>query len=138
MLLHCQTQHSANAYAGYLNSTDPRHACWLVEYQPTGAPIGYAATCPPDLPIPLQDGDIELKRIYILSKYHGSGAGKRLSDTVIRFARALEAPRLLLGTYQDNQRAVAFYQREGFMQVGTRQFQVGHQVFDDIVMAMSL
>lgn len=138
MLMHCQTQHSARAYADYLNSTDPRHACWLAEYAATGAPIGYATTCPPDLPVPLQDGDVELKRIYVLSRFHGSGAGKRLSDTVMAFARGLQAPRLLLGTYQDNQRAVAFYKREGFTQIGTRQFQVGHQVFDDIVMGMAL
>jgi len=121
-----------------LENPDPRFACWLAEYTETGSPIGYATTCAPDLPVGLHDGDVELKRIYVFSRFHGSGAGKRLNDAVTKHAIALTAPRLLLGTYQENHRAVAFYKREGFEQIGARKFKVGDQLFDDIVMAKAL
>lgn len=138
LIKHCYTQHSVEAYRGFLSGDDPRYACWLAEYAETGAPIGYAVTCPPDLPVTVGAQDIELKRIYVFSSFHGSGAGKRLHDAVDAHARAMHAPRLLLGTYEENHRAIAFYNREGYVQVGTRQFQVGEKLFDDIVMGKTL
>ncbi|MEM9054767.1 MAG: GNAT family N-acetyltransferase, partial [Pseudomonadota bacterium] len=69
---------------------------------------------------------------------HGTGAGKQLNDAATAHALSLKAPRFLLGTYEENQRAIAFYIREGFAQVGTRQFKVGDKLFDDIVMAKPL
>lgn len=136
MMSHCTHQHSREVYTNYLSN--PACAVWLAEYAATGAPIGYAVNCPPDLPIPLQPGDVELKRIYVLSRFHGSGAGPRLMQAAIDDARQRGAPRLLLGTYQDNNRAIAFYRKAGFALAGTRQFQVGDQVYDDIVLAKPL
>ena len=136
MMAHCTHQHSQAVYAAYLS--DPAAKAWLVESAETSAPIGYAVTCAPDLPITLMTGDIELKRIYVLSRFHGSGAGKALMETVLAHVRVQTAPRLLLGTYQDNHRAVAFYTRIGFETIGTRQFQVGEVLYDDIVMGLNL
>lgn len=138
LIKHCHNQHSVEAYRQFLNASDPRYACWLAEHPETGAPVGYAVTCPPDLPVKTEPNDIELKRIYVFSKYHGSGAGKQLNDAATAHAKALKAPTFLLGTYEENVRAIAFYKREGFTQVGTRQFQVGDKLFDDIVMAKPL
>ncbi len=138
IVAHSQTQHAPEIYRTYLTADDPRYACWIAEYSATGAPIGYAVTCPPDLPVDLQDGDVELKRIYVFSRFHGTGAGKQLNALSVSHARGLNAPRLLLGTYEGNHRAVAFYKREGFVQIGTRQFQVGNELYDDIIMAMTL
>jgi ribosomal protein S18 acetylase RimI-like enzyme len=136
MIAHCTRQHSRAVYAAYL--ADPRVSVWIAEYAATGAPVGYAVNCLPDLPVALQDGDIELKRIYAFSRFHGAGIGAGLMHAAIEDARARGAPRLLLGTYQDNHRAVAFYTRHGFALIGTRQFQVGTKLFDDIVMAKTL
>ena len=136
MMAHCTHQHSHAIYQAYL--FDPAAMAWLVESAETGAPIGYAVTCAPDLPIETMADDIELKRIYVLSRFHGSGAGKALMQTVLSHAQAQGAARLLLGTYEDNHRAVAFYSRLGFATVGTRQFQIGNILYDDIVMALNL
>ncbi|MEL8056109.1 MAG: GNAT family N-acetyltransferase [Pseudomonadota bacterium] len=138
LIKHCQTQHSIEAYRDYLSKSDPRYACWIASYAKTGAPIGYALTCPPDLPMETADTEIELKRIYVFSRFHGSGAAKALNDLVDAHARSLNCRRILLGTYEDNKRAIAFYHREGYEKIGTRQFQVGDQVFDDIIMAKPL
>jgi diamine N-acetyltransferase len=136
MAAHCTRQHSQAVYEAYL--ANPQVSVWLAEYNETGAPVGYAVNCPPDLPIPIQPGDVELKRIYALSRFHGSGAGKALMDAATADAKARGASRLLLGTYEENHRAVAFYKKHGFELAGTRQFQVGERLYDDIVMAKRL
>ena len=136
MAAHCTRQHSQGLYEAYL--ANPDAAVWLAEYAETGAPVGYAVNCPPDLPIPLEPGDVELKRIYALSRFHGSGAGKALMEAAVADAKARGAPRLLLGTYEENFRAVAFYRKHGFDLAGTRQFQVGDRLYDDVVMAKRL
>lgn len=136
MVAHCTRQHSCAVYGAYL--ADPAAAVWIAEFGATGAPVGYAVNCLPDLPIALQDGDLELKRIYAFSRFHGAGIGQALMLASLEDARRRGAPRLLLGTYQDNHRAVAFYTRHGFTFAGTRQFQVGTRLFDDIVMSKPL
>ena len=136
MVAHCTRQHSIAVYGKYL--TDPACSVWLAEYAATGAPVGYAVNCPPDLPVSIQPGDVELKRIYVFSRFHGARIGPSLMEAALEDARARGAPRLLLGTYQDNHRAVAFYKRHGFELIGTRQFQVGTKLFDDIVMGRVL
>ncbi len=138
LIAHCARQHSAEAFAGFLAKGDPRWACWLAEHAITRAPIGYAMTCPPDLPGDPGARDIEIKRIYCLSRVHGSGAGPALMQAVLDHARSLSAPRIWLGTYEENTRAIAFYRRNGFKTVAKRQFRVGDQLFDDIVMALAL
>ncbi len=136
MVAHCTRQHSRRVYDGFLAADDT--ACWLAEYTPTDAPVGYAVLCPPDLPLETSSSDLELKRIYVLSRRHGSGIGQALMVAVQDASRDAGARRLLLGTYEGNRRAVAFYRRFGFEQIGVRKFDVGGVVYDDIVMACAL
>ena len=134
---HCEQQHSVETYEKYLSA--PRAQAWIAEFTETGVPIGYALNCNPELDeISPQDGDIELKRIYVFSRYHASGAGKRLMAASIAHARELGAPRLLLGTYENNGRAVAFYKKNGFEMIGTRRFFVGGVYYDDVIMGLNL
>lgn len=51
---------------------------------------------------------LHLFSIYLLSEMHGSGLGQRLLDEVVQTAPAQ------LWVLQSNQRAIAFYQRNGF------------------------
>ena len=138
LISHCHKQHSVEMYRSFLSTADERYRCWLAEFAETGAPVGYAVTCPPDLPVAHAPSDIELKRIYVFSKYHGTGAGRMLNQAVDAHAKAIGAKHILLGTYEANHRAIAFYKREGYGKIGERQFQVGDQLFDDIVMAKTL
>ena len=136
MIAHCTREHSKTVYQAYLNA--PSTGAWIAEYNPTGAPVGYALNCSPDLPTAFQQGDTELKRIYVLSKYHGHGVASALLDASLAHARANNAPRVLLGTYEENHRAMAFYAKHGFNTIGARKFTVGHKVYDDIIMAKTL
>ncbi len=104
-----------------------------------GAPVGYALVTPPaELPVPLQPGDLELKRIYLLSRFHGTGVGMHLMKQAEAFARERGAGRLMLGVYGENHRAIAFYRRQGFTEAGTRTFHIGKGTYHDLIFAKHL
>lgn len=138
LIAHCQNQHAPDVYKGYITSNDPNYACWIAEHSGTKAPIGYAVTSAVEAPTKGEPGDIELKRIYVFSKYHGTGTGRELMLAALAHARDIGARRMLLGTYDQNHRAVAFYEQAGFEKIGDRKFPVGSQVFNDIVMGVRL
>ena len=106
---------------------------WLAELD--AAPVGYALLNRPELEA-ARDGDIELKKIYVLSRFHGGGVARDLFDAALAAAQGHR--RLLLGVKADNHRAIAFYRKQGFGQIGTRRFDVGGTLYDDIVMAREL
>lgn len=136
ILAHCQREHAASRYAAWLD--DGESLIWLVEASEGAAPVGYAVVAPPDLPIPTAPGDLELKRFYLLERLQGRGLGVRLMDLVVKGARRNGAPRLLVGVFAANSRAIAFYARQGFSTAGARQFRVGQGVYDDLVLARPL
>ncbi len=134
IVLHCRKEHSEDAYIRYLE----RGAAWLAETAQGGAPVGFALLGAVDLPGSSPEGDIELKRIYALSRFHGTGIGMELLGRGIKCARSQRAKRLLLGVYAGNKRAIAFYRKHGFNQIATRQFLVDDRKYDDIVFAKML
>jgi diamine N-acetyltransferase len=134
ILAHCRNQHSVKKYAAMLADRET-HAC-VAEVK--DAAVGYAVVCPPDLPVPLEPDDVELKRIYLLHRFQGSGIGAALMDWSVETAKSLGKRRLLLGVNDENDKAVAFYLRQGFVQAGTRPFQVGNMVCSDFILARNL
>jgi ribosomal protein S18 acetylase RimI-like enzyme len=133
ILLHAARQHAAEVYARWL--VDPACGCWIAEHLPGAAPVGYLIATPPDLPLPDVGGDDwEIRRIYVLHRFHGAGLGRRLMHEVQEAARAAGKRRLLLGVYSRNEAALAFYVRQGFTQAGTRSFRVGDSDYHDYIL----
>jgi ribosomal protein S18 acetylase RimI-like enzyme len=130
LVAHCAEAHAPDHLASLLESGA---RAWLVEIG--GAPIGYALLMKPDLEA-AQSGDIELKKIYLLSRFHGKGIARDLFEAAVDGAYGYR--RLLLGVKDDNHRAIAFYTKQGFKQVGTRKFDVGGALYDDVVLARGL
>ncbi len=136
IIAHCAKAHSREQYAQWLS--DSAFQLWLVE-APDGAPVGFMVLSPPDLPLAdLGAGDLEIKRIYLLTRFQGGGVGKRLIDEAVRHAAERKASRLLLGVYGNNLAAIGFYERCGFTKVGTRTFNVGGNLYDDFIMGRNL
>ncbi len=81
---------------------------------------------------------MELKRIYLLHRFHGGGVGRRLMQAALDAAIATGARRLLLGVYEANHNALAFYARQGFVEAGRKPFQVGSRIYDDLVLSRPL
>ncbi len=134
IIAHAASQHAAGVYAGWLQ--DPRCACWLATHEPGGAPVGYLVATPPDLPLEGIDGtDWEIRRIYVLHRFHGAGLGRGLMAEATAEARRAGKRRLLLGVYSRNEPALRFYARLGFEPVGTRAFRVGNNDYHDFILA---
>ena len=134
---HCRRQHSPEAYARWL--ADEAYAIWLATIEPGEAPVGYLMLGRADLPLAdLAPTDLEVKRIYVLGRFQRSGLGRALMQQAKDEARRQSAHRLLLGVYSQNDRAIAFYQREGFITVGTRTFQVGRNQYHDLILGTPL
>ncbi|MFC6645928.1 GNAT family N-acetyltransferase [Granulicella cerasi] len=137
----CAEQHTREKYAAYL--AKPTTQITLA-VSGIDAPVGYAMLTAPDTPsIETTADDIELKRIYLFSRFRshlveGVKASQALMDAAVADARAMGAKRLLLGTHAGNERAVRFYRRNGFEIVGTRTFQVGAQQCSDYILARPL
>lgn len=135
ILAHCELRNSQQVYADALDDRDS--ALWLAETG-RGAPVGFAMLTPPDLPVVTSSADVELKRIYLLSAYHGGGAGRALLNAASEEAIARGKSRLLLGVAEDNIKALGFYRAMGFEAIGARRFQVGDALYDDVVLARPL
>jgi ribosomal protein S18 acetylase RimI-like enzyme len=135
VLDHCDVEHGEPRYAAWLKTPDYR--LWLAEVE-GGAPVGYAVLGPSDLPIPTTVQDLELKRIYLLHRFEGMGVGRRLMETAVEAAMTAGARRLLLGVYDENHRALAFYARQGFTEAGRKAFIIGSTTYDDLVLGRPL
>ena len=123
-------------YEGWL--ADGHSKLWLAEAEPGRAPVGYCVLTEPDLPEADPGAeDIEIRRIYLLSRFQGGGLGRRLMQAALDAARAAGTRRVVLGAYNENP-VVGFYQRFGFAVVGERLFQVGPRTYEDVVLALTL
>lgn len=80
----------------------------------------------------------ELYRFYVDRPWHGSGIARRLMGSVDDTARAQGARTLWLGVWEHNPRAIAFYTKAGFADVGSQPFMLGADQQTDRVMARSL
>ncbi len=68
---------------------------------------------------------IELHRFYVDRKAHGSGLASRLMGAVHQAAHELEGRHIWLGVWKQNARAIAFYKKVDFIDVGSTIFMVG-------------
>jgi len=136
IVAHCAANNSEAVFARWL--ADAGSIVLLAEAATRAAPIGYAVLTAPDLPIAIELGDVELKRIYTLSRFHGSGLGKALMRQALADAGQAGHSRALLGVYGQNARARAFYERHGFVLAGERSFRVGATTHQDVIYARML
>ena len=135
LIEHLRAEHSAAYYAKAIARSD---VDIVIGETPLGAPVGFAMLTSPSHPELQQGGDIELKRIYLLGPWQGGGNGTALLNQVFAIAHERDAKRMLLAVYENNDRAVAFYQRAGFVAIGETIFMVGQVPFRDMVYARNM
>lgn len=135
LIEHLNAEHSPTYYADKLANPD---VDIIIGETPLGAPVGYVMMVPPEHPKLQQDGDIELKRIYLLQPWQGGGNGLALLEQALMVAEKRGAKRVLLAVYESNARAVAFYERAGFKHIGETIFMVGETPFRDMVFAREM
>lgn len=77
---------------------------------------------------------LEVARFYVDRPWHGRGLARVLMTACIAEARSRGADALWLLVYQDNARAIAFYEKSGFERAGSQPFKLGRRVDQDWVM----
>lgn len=81
---------------------------------------------------------VELHRFYILREWQGRGLAKELLARSVDFALRRGADLLWLGVWENNPRAIRFYEKSGFKTVGDKEFMLGHDRQRDLVMSLDL
>ncbi len=76
-------------------------------------------------PCVTQASPVELHRFYVDSKAHGTGLASSLMQEVHRAAHEFEGRHIWLGVWERNPRAIAFYKKMEFVDVGTKFYMVG-------------
>ncbi len=114
--------------------SDPARTVFFAERN--GEVVGYAMLH--DGPVPPavgDDGALEIARLYAVTRAIKSGVGATLMRRCIDEADARGKDTVWLGVWGQNARAIAFYQRWGFVDVGSQTFTLGRDVQQDRVMA---
>lgn len=84
------------------------------------------------------DKSVEIERIYVLQEFHGKKVGQLLYDFAMQLARSTSAPYVWLGVWEENKRAIAFYQKNGFTAFDKHVFMLGTDEQIDIMMRKEL
>jgi GNAT superfamily N-acetyltransferase len=86
-----------------------------------------------------EPGVMKLHKLYLLPELHGRGLGSRLLQHVEREVRAGGGCRLILSVNRRNAKAIAAYQRNGFVIADSVVTDIGNGfVMDDYIMAKNL
>jgi GNAT superfamily N-acetyltransferase len=84
------------------------------------------------------DAPIEIVRFYVDRPWHGRGVAQSLMASALAQARAAGARTAWLGVWERNPRAIAFYRKSGFVEVGVHDFVLGNDRQRDLVLARPL
>ena len=84
------------------------------------------------------DNALEIERIYVLKEFHGKRVGQLLYEKAMDVAKQTNADSIWLGVWEENKRAISFYQKNGFVAFDKHIFKLGADEQTDIMMKLSL
>lgn len=116
---------------------NPASYFYFVEVE--GQLAGYlkvnAASAQTELQDPLS---LEVERIYVLQAFQKMGLGRRLMEHAIEVALEKGKKYLWLGVWEKNCKAIQFYEKLGFTQIGIHDFVMGDEIQKDYMMRKDL
>lgn len=80
----------------------------------------------------------EIQRLYVVEDWHGKGVAQDLMKACLEELQGQGADVVWLGVWERNPRAISFYQKFGFVEVGEHVFPLGSDPQRDLVMARSV
>lgn len=117
----------ANPETLYLLATVNQQPCGYAKLRPTSTPCAITGPRP-----------IELVRLYLDSEWIGQGIGAKLMQTALEFAVNNGFGTSWLRVLEGNSRAIAFYRRWGFVEVGSELYPAGEISVPVLLMAIHL
>lgn len=132
--------HTARAYGVPQQSAEIAHpGITTLLAEVGGRPAAYTQLRRGAPPACVTDADaVEISRFYVDQAWHGRGIAQRLMHAAWDEARRLGARAVWLMVYEHNHRALAFYGKAGFREVGRHGFLFGNTLELDRVLVRPL
>lgn len=132
MMLHCKTNYGESIQAAEIaNAEMVTLVCEEEKNLIAFAQLrwGKAPAC-----VPTKNAG-EILRLYVENKWHGKGIAQDLMSACIAQMEQRHSDVVWLGVWEKNPRAISFYKKLGFMEVGEHIFRLGLDRQRDIIMA---
>ncbi|MES2171066.1 MAG: GNAT family N-acetyltransferase [Actinomycetota bacterium] len=132
---HIERHLSFERFVEYL--ADPQREIWVADDAAGRTLAGYTMLVfgepsDPDVAAALTARPtVELSKCYARAAHHGAGVASALITASVDSATSRGAAGIWLGVNRYNGRANAFYQKNGFVVVGTKTFHVGDEPQED-------
>lgn len=98
-------------------------------------PVGYLKVNSGMAQTELQDEtSLEIERIYVKKSHHGKKVGQLLYNQALETAKKLHKVYVWLGVWEQNERALSFYRKNGFVEFDQHIFVLGDDKQTDIMM----
>lgn len=136
MELHCKKSFGVGVQRSEI--LDPKKACLLCECN--GSLVGFAQLTwqPPPSCVTTAKRPGEIHRLYVTSKFHGQGVAQLLMTAALEEMARHETDIVWLGVWENNPRAISFYNKFDFIEVGDHRFRLGNDLQRDIIMSRTI
>lgn len=81
---------------------------------------------------------LEIERIYVINEFHGKKVGQLFFQKAIEMALNMQLEYVWLGVWEKNEKAIAFYKKNGFEPFDKHIFMMGDEEQTDIMMKTNL
>lgn len=81
---------------------------------------------------------MEIERIYILKAFLGQKIGQLLFEKAIEVAKNHQCEHIWLGVWEHNERALKFYEKNGFKIFDKHDFVLGNDIQTDLLMKLTI
>jgi ribosomal protein S18 acetylase RimI-like enzyme len=81
---------------------------------------------------------LEIERIYVLKAFHGKALGRVLMNKAFDFASQLNKRSIWLGVWENNHKAIRFYEGHGFYKIAQHSFFMGDDEQIDFIFRKDL
>jgi ribosomal protein S18 acetylase RimI-like enzyme len=81
---------------------------------------------------------MEIERIYVLKAFHGQHVGQLIFEFALQLAINNHCNYVWLGVWEENPRAIRFYEKNGFVGFDKHVFKLGDDEQTDIMMRLEL
>ena len=98
-------------------------------------PVGYLKVNTGNAQTELKDEvSLEIERIYVKSEFHGKKVGQLLYDKALEVAINQKKSYIWLGVWEENAKAIRFYEKNGFVVFDKHVFKFGNDEQIDLMM----
>ncbi|WP_078427432.1 GNAT family N-acetyltransferase [Alkalihalobacterium alkalinitrilicum] len=87
---------------------------------------------------PMGEETLEIERIYIKNNFQKHGLGKYLLNKAMEIAMEQSKKKVWLGVWENNENAIVFYKKMGFVHTGSHSFYMGDEEQMDLIMTKTL